>query len=73
MFTAPNQLIYTDNDPSEDIQYFGFTLFFHPDFIRNYSLGRNIKRYGFSPMIPMRRCIYQKKKKDYCRLIGKYR
>jgi hypothetical protein len=47
MFTAPNQLIYTDNDPSEDIQYFGFTLFFHPDFIRNYSLGRNIKRYGF--------------------------
>lgn len=47
MFTAPNQLIYTDNDHSEDIQYFGFTLFFHPDFIRNYSLGRNIKRYGF--------------------------
>ncbi len=47
MFTAPNQLIYTDNDPNEDIQYFGFTLFFHPDFIRNYSLGRNIKRYGF--------------------------
>ncbi|WP_293307553.1 helix-turn-helix domain-containing protein [Pedobacter sp. UBA5917] len=43
MFTAPNQLIYVDNDA----QYFGATILFHPDFIRNYPLGTTIKKYGF--------------------------
>ncbi|MCS3529153.1 AraC family transcriptional regulator [Chryseobacterium sp. JUb7] len=43
MFTAPNQILSTD----EDAQYFGFTLFIHPDFIRNYPLAQNIKKYGF--------------------------
>jgi AraC family transcriptional activator of pobA len=45
MFTSPNQLIFTDNE--EGVEYFGFTLLFHPDFIRNYPLGKNIKQYGF--------------------------
>ncbi|MET3025200.1 helix-turn-helix transcriptional regulator [Flavobacterium sp. UW10123] len=45
MFTSPNQLIFTDNE--EGAEYHGYTLFFHPDFIRNYPLGKNIKKYGF--------------------------
>lgn len=43
MFTAPNQLLTTD----ENAEYFGYTLFIHPDFIRNYPLAKNIKKYGF--------------------------
>ena len=45
MFASPNQLIFTDNQ--EGIEYFGYTLLFHPDFIRNYPLGKTIKKYGF--------------------------
>jgi AraC-like DNA-binding protein len=43
MFTAPNQIISSD----PDTKYKGFVIFMHPDFIRNYSLGKNIKKYGF--------------------------
>ncbi|MBZ4191993.1 helix-turn-helix domain-containing protein [Niabella beijingensis] len=43
LFTAPNQLIATDNGA----EYYGYTLLFHPDLIRNYPLGRTIKKYGF--------------------------
>jgi len=28
-------------------EYSGYTLLIHPDFIRNYPLGRNIKNFGF--------------------------
>lgn len=42
-FVAPNQLVAT----SRDTEYFGISLLFHPDFIRNYSLGKSIKRFGF--------------------------
>ncbi len=45
MFTAPNQLITIEK--SETSKYCGSTLFIHPDFIRNYPLGKNIKKYGF--------------------------
>lgn len=45
MFASPNQLIFTDNE--EGVEYGGYTLLFHPDFIRNYPLGKNIKKYGF--------------------------
>lgn len=45
MFASPNQLIYTENE--EGSEYGGFTLLFHPDFIRNYPLGKTIKKYGF--------------------------
>lgn len=44
IFTAPNQLI---SIISEDRDYEGFSLLVHPDFIRNYPLGKNIKLYGF--------------------------
>lgn len=43
MFTAPNQLLTTD----ENAQYYGYTLFIHPDFLRNYPIAKNIKKYGF--------------------------
>lgn len=44
IFTAPNQLISIIGD---DKEYEGFSLLVHPDFIRNYPLGKNIKSYGF--------------------------
>lgn len=44
VFTAPNQLItIMDND----VEHYGLSLLFHPDFIRNYPLGQQIKRWGF--------------------------
>ena len=43
MFTAPNQIIGTHNNTD----YVGYSLFIHPDFIRNYPLGKTIKKYGF--------------------------
>lgn len=43
-FTAPNQLIAAAN---EEKDYSGYTLLFHPDFIRNYPLGKQIAKYGF--------------------------
>lgn len=45
MFTAPNQLIFIEDN--KEVEYCGYTLFFHPDFIRNYPLGKSIKKYGF--------------------------
>ncbi|HEY9260278.1 helix-turn-helix domain-containing protein, partial [Chitinophaga sp.] len=42
-FTAPHQIISIENDT----EFFGATLLIHPDFIRNYPLGKNIKNYGF--------------------------
>jgi len=44
VFTAPNQLISVKTD---DKELYGFSFLFHPDFIRNHPLGRNIKQYGF--------------------------
>ena len=43
-FTAPNQVITA---AEEEKDYSGYTLLFHPDFIRNYPLGKNIVKYGF--------------------------
>lgn len=43
-FTAPNQLISIVG--SENVSE-GISLLIHPDFIRNYPLGKNIKSYGF--------------------------
>jgi len=42
-FVAPSQLVAT----SRETEYFGISLLFHADFIRNYSLGKLIKRFGF--------------------------
>jgi AraC family transcriptional regulator, transcriptional activator of pobA len=43
VFTSPNQVLAI----TDDTEYYGYTLLFHPDFIRNYPLGRNIKNFGF--------------------------
>ncbi|MCJ8152745.1 helix-turn-helix domain-containing protein [Chryseobacterium sp. SSA4.19] len=43
-FLKPKQIVY----PPEDIaSYEGIALYFHPDFIRNYALGKTISQYGF--------------------------
>lgn len=44
VFTAPNQLLTINDD---DMDYEGMTLLFHTNFIRNYPLGNNIKKFGF--------------------------
>jgi AraC-like DNA-binding protein len=43
VFTSPNQLLAI----TDDTEYAGLTLLIHPDFIRNYSLGKNIQKFGF--------------------------
>lgn len=43
VFTSPNQLLAI----TDDTEYLGHTLLIHPDFTRNYALGKNIKNYGF--------------------------
>jgi AraC-like DNA-binding protein len=43
-FLAPNQVITLS---SEESCYEGHNLYFHPDLIRNYQLGKNISQYGF--------------------------
>ncbi|KUJ59913.1 AraC family transcriptional regulator [Flavobacteriaceae bacterium CRH] len=43
-FLAPNQVITLS---SEESCYEGYNLYFHPDLIRNYQLGKNINQYGF--------------------------
>lgn len=43
-FLAPNQLVTLSGEESS---YDGYTLYFHPDLIRNYQLGKNITQYGF--------------------------
>ena len=43
VFTSPNQLLAAE----DDTEYKGYTLLVHPDFIRNYPLGKNIKNFGF--------------------------
>ena len=43
-FLKPKQIVF----PPEDIEsYEGTALYFHPDFIRNYPLGKTINQYGF--------------------------
>jgi len=43
VFTSPNQLLAI----TDDTEYMGYTLLIHPDFIRNYPLGKSIKNLGF--------------------------
>jgi AraC family transcriptional activator of pobA len=43
-FTAPDQLISQEQDEAD---YSGYTLLFHPDFLRGYPLAKNINNYGF--------------------------
>ncbi|MEJ7559798.1 MAG: helix-turn-helix transcriptional regulator [Pedobacter sp.] len=43
-FVSPNQVISVSDDEGD---YGGYTLLVHPDFIRNFPLGKKIKDYGF--------------------------
>lgn len=43
-FLKPKQIVFT---PEDTDSYEGFALYFHPDFIRNYSLGNLVNQYGF--------------------------
>ncbi|MGG5207477.1 helix-turn-helix domain-containing protein [Chryseobacterium sp. MIQD13] len=43
MFTSPGQILSTEVNEA----YCGYTLLIHPDFIRTYPLGKNIKKFGF--------------------------
>ncbi|QDK81286.1 helix-turn-helix domain-containing protein [Spirosoma sp. KCTC 42546] len=43
-FLAPNQVVTMSGDESS---YDGYSLYFHPDFIRHYPLGKTISKYGF--------------------------
>jgi len=43
-FLAPNQIVTMSDDAND---YEGYSLFFHPDMIRNYQLGNKIQNYGF--------------------------
>ncbi len=44
-FISPNQTISIDSD--EDKNKDGWSLLFHPDFIRQYPVGKTIKKYGY--------------------------
>ncbi len=43
-FLKPKQIVFS---PKETESYEGIALYFHPDFIRNYPLGKTINQYGF--------------------------
>ncbi|MBT28012.1 MAG: AraC family transcriptional regulator [Thalassobius sp.] len=43
-FLKPKQVVFT---PDTTESYEGYVLYFHPDFIRNYPLGKTINQYGF--------------------------
>lgn len=43
-FLKPKQLVFP---PDDSASYEGLALYFHPDFIRNYPLGKTINQYGF--------------------------
>jgi AraC-like DNA-binding protein len=43
-FLKPKQIVFP---PEETASYEGIALYFHPDFIRNYPLGKTIHQYGF--------------------------
>ncbi|RZK11161.1 MAG: AraC family transcriptional regulator [Flavobacterium sp.] len=44
-FFSPGQVITTI--VNEDLELSGYWLILHPDFIRNYTLGKNIKNFGY--------------------------
>jgi len=43
-FLKPKQIVYTPDDKES---YVGYALYFHPDFILNYPLGKQIDQFGF--------------------------
>lgn len=43
-FLKPKQIVFT---PEDTDSYTGYALYFHPDFVRNYPLGKSLHQYGF--------------------------
>lgn len=43
-FLKPDQIVIS---PDNANSYEGYVLYFHPDFIRNYTLGNSVNQYGF--------------------------
>jgi AraC-like DNA-binding protein len=60
-FVSPNQVISAAEGEAD---YGGYTLLIHPDFIRNYPLGRNIKNYGFFSYSVAEALYLSEKEKD---------
>ena len=60
-FISPNQVILVDD---EEQDYGGFSLMIHPDFLRNYPLGKQIKNYGFFSYTSAEALHLSEKEKD---------
>lgn len=59
-FLRPKQIVIS---PEEEENYEGIALYFHPDFIRDYPLGKTISQYDFSLTVFQKHCFCQPKKK----------
>lgn len=67
-FTAPHQMSMA---AATEANGGGYTLFFHPDLIRNYPLGKSIGQYGyFSYAITEALCLSDKEKQVITTLFG---
>jgi AraC family transcriptional activator of pobA len=60
-FVSPNQVISASADEGD---YDGYTLLVHPDFIRNFPLGKKIKDYGFFSYNVAEALFLSEKEKD---------
>jgi AraC-like DNA-binding protein len=60
-FVSPNQVMLIDEGEQD---YGGFSLMIHPDFLRNYSLGKLIKNYGFFSYTSAEALHLSEKEKD---------
>jgi AraC family transcriptional activator of pobA len=60
-FVSPNQVISVADDEGD---YGGYTLLIHPDFIRNFPLGKKIKDYGFFSYTVAEALFLSDKEKD---------
>jgi len=59
-FLAPGQVVTMSGD---ELGYQGYALYFHPDLIRNYGLGKSIHQYGFfSYAVSEALCLSEKEK-----------
>jgi hypothetical protein len=61
--TAPEQVITFDRKKESNGSE-GWGLYFHPELIRNSSLGKKIKEYSFSRTRKMKPCIFPNRKNN---------
>jgi len=67
-FLAPNQLVTMSDD---EASYEGYSLFFHPDLIRTYPLGKTIRQYGFFSYTAAEALCLSEKEKEVVALLFK--